>query len=344
MIDIKNLSLKELEEWITEKGYEPYRARQIWHWIFKKLSTSFDQMTDLPKSLRELLNREADLNPLQLVQTVKSEEDGTEKFLFRLKDGNLIETVLIPEKEYFTVCVSSQVGCAMGCRFCFTAKQGFKRNLSASEIIEQVIQVRRRMSEPSRLTNIVFMGMGEPLENYDSVLKAIEVFISNHGMNFSHRRVSVSTCGIVPKIKRLGEDTNVNLAVSLNATENKTRSFLMPINRRYPIEELISACRSFPFSNRRRITFEYVLIDGVNDSDEDAIRLCKLVKGIKCKINLIPFNPCPQIDFSPPPLERILAFQKILFERNLTAIIRKSKGKDIMAACGQLSGRYVCGG
>ncbi len=343
MLDIKSLDRKELEDWIQKKGFEPYRARQIWHWILKKTVASFDQMTDLPKSLRKIMNEEVDLSPLELVKLLESKEDETRKYLFRLRDGNFIESVLIPELEkgYFTICISSQAGCMMGCKFCFTARQGFKRNLKTSEIIDQVVQVKRSMSEPSKLRNIVFMGMGEPLLNYDNLIKAIRIFIDPYGMNFSHRRVTVSTCGLVPYIRRLGEeDVRVNLAVSLNAADDEKRSLLMPINRRYPLKELMAACKRFPLPNGRRITFEYVLIDGINDSIEDAKRLVELIRGIRAKINLIPLNPSPGIEFSPPPWNKILAFQKVLIESNLTAIIRKSRGRDIMAACGQLSGRY----
>ncbi len=342
MIDIKSLNRKELETWIQQKGYEPYRGRQIWHWILKKAVPSFEQMSNLPKKLRNLLKEEAVLNPLELVKVLESKEDHTKKYLFRLRDGYYIESVLIPEleKDYFTICVSSQAGCAMGCKFCLTAKQGFKRNLRTSEIVEQVVQVKRDMSKPSKLRNIVFMGMGEPLANYDSVIKAIEILIDPYGMNFSHRRVTVSTCGIVPKIESLGKDCTVNLAVSLNATTDEVRSFLMPINKKYPLKELISACKKFPLPNRRRITFEYVLIKGINDSEEDAIRLINLLRGIKAKINLIPLNPAKGLEFSSPSWDQILRFQKILIDKNLTAIIRKSRGKDILAACGQLSGSY----
>ena len=347
-IDIKGISKQELEIWVKEKGYEPYRGRQIWHWALKKLVKSFQQMHNLPKGLRKILEEEAILSPLEIVHILTSSEDSTKKYLFRLKDGYLIESVLIPdnEKRYFTICVSSQVGCAMDCKFCFTAKQGFKRNLTAGEIVEQVVQVRRTLPDPSKLTNIVFMGMGEPLANYDSVIKAIKILINPYGMNFSHRRVTISTCGLVPQMKNLGKDINVNLAVSLNASDNKTRDLIMPINKKYPIEEIISVCKNFPLPNRKRITFEYVLIDGINDDKEDAIKLVKLIKGIKAKINLIPFNPCPEIDLSPPSWDKVLNFQKILLDKNLTAIIRKSRGRDIMAACGQLSGFYgygICG-
>ncbi len=346
-IDIKDMGKHDLEAWIQKKGFDPYRARQIWHWILKKNVNSFQKMSNVPKRLRQILTEEAILSPLELIDILTSKEDGTKKYLFRSKDGYYIESVLIPEtdKNYFTICVSSQVGCAMGCIFCYTAKQGFKRNLTTSEIIDQVVQVKRSLSDPSKLRNIVFMGMGEPLANYNCVIKAIKILIDPYGMNFSHRKITVSTCGLVPWIKKMSKDINVNLAVSLNASNNKIRNIIMPINKTYPLEDLIHTCRDFPLPNRRRITFEYVLIDGLNNRDEDALRLVKLIKGIKSKINLIPLNTCPNIDLGSPSYEQVLHFQKILIEHNLTAIIRKSRGRDIMAACGQLSGFYsgLCG-
>ena len=345
-VDIKGLSREELESWVQKKGFEPYRGRQIWHWILKKMIDSFEEMKNIPKKLRWILEQEAILSPLELVQTIGSKEDGTKKYLFKLKDGHFIESVLIPEmdKGYFTICISSQAGCAMGCKFCYTAKQGFKRNLNASEIVDQVVQVKRSLNDPSRLRNIVFMGMGEPLANYDAVIKAIKIFRDPYVMNFSHRRITISTSGLVPQIKMLGNEIIVNLAVSLNAPDNNVRNLIMPINKIYPLEELIPACREFPLPNRRRITFEYVLIGGINDSKEDAAKLVNLIKGIKSKINLIPLNPCPGISLSPPSLKDVLEFQKVLINNNLTAIIRKSRGREIMAACGQLSGSYArCG-
>jgi 23S rRNA (adenine2503-C2)-methyltransferase len=248
--------------------------------------------------------------------------------------------VLIPEEDHFTVCISSQAGCAMGCLFCSTAKQGLKRNLSASEIIDQVIQVRKSMDVPDRLTNIVLMGMGEPLANYSKVVKAVGNLISADGMNFSHRKVTLSTCGLAPRIRALGRDTTINLAISLNAADDETRSFLMPVNRKHPLESLISACRDFPLPNRRMITFEYILINDINDRQRDALKLTRLLSGLRAKINLIPLNFLPGSEMSAPPMERILRFQEILHENNFTVIVRKSRGSDIQAACGQLSGAY----
>jgi len=345
-LDIKGLSKEELETWVQKKGFEPYRGRQIWHWILKKTIPSFEHMNNVPKRLRHILEEETELNPLKLVRKLESKEDGTRKYLFKLKDGYFIESVLIPEMEkgYFTLCISSQAGCAMACKFCLTAKQGLKRNLTTSEIVDQVVQVKSSLTDPARLRNIVFMGMGEPLANYESVIKAINIFTDPHGMNFSYRRITVSTCGLIPQIERFGKDAIVNLAVSLNASDNETRNFIMPVNKKYPLKELISVCRRLPLPKRRRITFEYVLIGNVNDREEDAVRLVELIKGMKVKINLIPLNPHPGIYLSPPSVSQVIRFQEILLKNNLTAIIRKSRGRDIMAACGQLSGSYeLCG-
>ncbi len=337
--DLKGLNARETEQWAVDNGLEPYRGRQIRHWLLTRLAGSCGEMENLPKSIRELVREKTIIAPLEEVTTLTS-EDGTRKYLFRLHDGHLIESVLIAERDHLTLCISSQAGCAMGCRFCLTGKQGFKRDLSPSEIIEQVIFVKRSLDEPERLTNIVLMGMGEPLANYDAVIKAIGNLIAGDGMNFSHKKVTLSTCGLVPEIERLGQDMTVNLAVSLNAADDATRSRLMPVNRKYPISLLIQVCREFPLPNRRMITFEYILIDGVNDRDEDALKLTEVLSGLRAKINLIPLNAASGGDMSPPPMERIIQFQEILADRHFTAMIRKSKGRDILAACGQLTGMY----
>jgi len=337
--DLIGLDTREIEGWATGLGLDAYRGRQIHHWLLKRLASSFEEMTDLSKSQRAFLKEKANISALKKIKHLVS-KDGTEKYLFRLSDGYYIESVLIPERDHFTLCVSSQAGCAMGCRFCLTAKQGLNRNLTPSEIIGQVIQAKKSMETPDRLTNIVLMGMGEPLANYDAVVKAIGILVSEDGMNFSHRKVTLSTCGLVPQIKQMGQDITVNLAISLNAGDDKTRNFLMPINKKYPLNSLISACRNFPLPNRRMITFEYILIEGVNDRDQDALNLCSLLLGLRAKINLIPLNPHPESHMSPPPMTRIRQFQEILIKNHFTAIIRKSKGRDIQAACGQLSGVF----
>jgi 23S rRNA (adenine2503-C2)-methyltransferase len=336
-VDLLGMDLKETEVWALERGLAPYRAGQIRSWIFKALVDSFDEMTDLSKSVRAELTNSASLRTLEEA-AVQVSTDGTRKYLFRLLDGAFIESVLIPERGHYTLCISSQAGCAMGCLFCLTGKQGLKRNLRPSEIVEQVIRVKRSLAEPDRLTNVVLMGMGEPLANYDSVLKALGNLIHPDGMDFSHRRVTLSTCGLAPQIRRLGRDITVSLAVSLNAADNPTRSSLMPVKRRYPLEGLMAACRDFPLPTGRRITFEYILLDGINDRPEDAERLVVLLSGLRAKINLIALNPHPGLDMAPSPQKRVLAFQEILVRNHYTAILRKSKGQDISAACGQLSG------
>ncbi|MGD9161350.1 MAG: 23S rRNA (adenine(2503)-C(2))-methyltransferase RlmN [Desulfobacteraceae bacterium] len=336
--DLKSLSADETGEWIKELGLEAYRAGQIRQWLFNKMVFSFDEMTNLSVSIRELLKEKAFISSIEKVKTLVS-EDTTEKYLFKLHDGHFIESVLIPEKDHFTLCISSQAGCAMGCTFCHTARQGFKRNLTPAEIIEQVIETKRGMEDPDRITNIVLMGMGEPLANYEAVVTAVNNIIDDNSLNFSRRRVTLSTSGLVPFIRKLGKDTPVNLAVSLNAGDDETRNRIMPVNKTYNLKSLIAACKEFPLPNRRMITFEYILIKGVNDRDEDAVKVAKLLRGVRAKINLIPLNPGPDPEMRAPSWDDMVRFQNILVEKKYTVIIRKSKGQDILAACGQLSGQ-----
>jgi 23S rRNA (adenine2503-C2)-methyltransferase len=278
-------------------------------------------------------------NRLSQKEIVRS-EDGSEKYLFELNDGNLIESVLIPEKDHYTLCISSQVGCAQGCRFCLSAKGGLVRNLTAGEIISQVRDIQQRVRGAKRLSNIVLMGMGEPLANYHNVVNALKIITDiDMGLKFSNRRVTLSTAGLVSNMASLGTDTRVNLAVSLNATDNATRSMLMPINRKYPLEQLLQACAEYPLGNRRKITFEYILIKDVNDTAQDAARLTKLLRPIKAKINLIPFNAYEGSRFQRPDEATTQNFQEILYQKKYTAVIRHSKGQDISAACGQLRAR-----
>lgn len=334
--DIKGMNGPETEAWVRGLGLKAYRGHQIRQWLFQKLAESFEEITPLSKELRSHLANNVLINPLREVG-IQVSSDGTRKYLFQLEDSHRIESVLIPEKDHYTLCISSQAGCAMGCRFCLTAAQGLQRNLTASEIVEQVIYVKRSMADPEGLRNIVFMGMGEPLANYGHVIRAIHNLVSEDGMNFSHRKVTLSTCGLVPYLKRLGADASVNLAVSLNAGDNETRSDLMPVNRIYPLEDLIAACRKFPLPNRRMITFEYILIEGVNDDEKDARKVARLLSGMRAKINLIPFNSHSASEFEPSSSQKLRRFQEILLEKHYTAVIRKSKGQDISAACGQLS-------
>ncbi|MFZ5570382.1 MAG: 23S rRNA (adenine(2503)-C(2))-methyltransferase RlmN [Thermodesulfobacteriota bacterium] len=336
LIDIKNLNKNQLLNWLAEQKIERFRADQIFKWIYLRQADHFDQMTDLGKSVRSRLTAAFFIERLP-VERIETSCDGSRKYLFRLSDGNRIETVLIPEKSHHTLCVSTQVGCAQGCRFCMTARQGFVRNLRTGEIIAQIRDVQQHMASPAQLKNIVFMGMGEPLANFDNLLSAIDIITDgDSGLKFSTRRVTVSTAGMVPKISSLGQASTVNLAISLNATDNKTRSMLMPINRAFPIEELLEACAHYPLSHRRKITIEYILIRDLNDSLENARRLSDFIRRLKAKINLIPFNEHPGCEFKTPTESTVETFLKFLHDRGHTAIVRYSKGRDISAACGQL--------
>jgi len=335
VIDFRSLSRSDLEIWARDLGLPAFRGRQLFSWFWKPGFLDFSQMTDFPKALREKAAQKGMLTNLKLV-TKQSSIDGTSKLAWRLPDGLVVESVVIPERGHNTLCISSQVGCVMGCRFCHTARMGFRRHLMPSEIVGQVLAALEHIGKREQLRNLVFMGMGEPLANYGNVLKSIYILTDDLGLNFSLRRMTVSTCGLIPEILRLGQDTDVGLAVSLNAPDDKIRDKIMPINRRYPLSQLIEACRNYRLSRRRRITFEYLLLAGVNDSVEQAISLAKLLKGISSKINLIPYNESSDIPFKRPVHEQVLAFQQVLREANYTTIIRKSKGRDISAACGQL--------
>jgi len=312
-------------------------------WIYHRGAEDFSVMSDLPKALRKRLSERARLSRLELIAEEES-RDGTRKFLFGLSDGGAIESVLIPDEDRLTLCVSTQVGCAMGCRFCLTARGGFARDLTAAEIVDQVLQVRRLLPSSKRITNVVLMGMGEPLANYQEVVKAIEVMEDDLGLGLSARRITLSTVGLLPELERLFADgVRCRLAISLNASDQETRQRLMPISRKYPLEQLLDVCRRLPLPPRERITFEYVLIAGVNSSPEDARRLASILKGIRCKVNLIPLNEAPEIPFRSPSREEILEFQRILIEAGYTALIRESRGADISAACGQLRGKVIRG-
>jgi 23S rRNA (adenine2503-C2)-methyltransferase len=335
--DLKDMTREEIEAFIAGLGKETFRSRQIMKWMYRFGATSFEGMTDLSKDFRRELADRARISTLQ-IRKVQTSIDGTKKILFGLEDGLSIESVLIPGKRDRTLCLSTQAGCRMSCRFCLTGKAGLKRNLRPSEITDQLTVSRFEIPEGPEIDNIVLMGMGEPLDNYDSVLRAIRIMTADAGLGLSKRKITLSTCGLVSGIRRLGEDTCVNLAVSLNAADNGTRSRLMPVNRKYPIESLLDACRGYPMPRRRRITFEYILLEGVNASLEDAARLAKLLRGLRCKINLIAFNDYPGTEFKTPSRETIQAFRSFLIGRRFTAILRASKGADILAACGQLSG------
>ena len=333
--DLRDLSLDELEETVVAAGERAYRARQIAHWLYRRNVDSVDAMRDLPAELRTLLNHRFRLAP-PLVATARRSDDGTRKLLVRLADGEAIETVIIPAGNRITLCMSSQVGCAMRCAFCATARMGLHRNLSTGEIVGQVVAARRELGADEVLTNYVFMGMGEPLANYPRLLRALKVMTAPWGMGISPRRITVSTVGLPTTMARLLADTSVNLAVSLHATTDEVRDRLAPINERYPLKQLLEACSRLPLKRRGRVTFEYVMLAGVNDSPADASRLVKLLAPVRAKVNLICFNPFAGSGFQASSRSALQAFQAILHRGNLTATIRESRGRDIAAACGQL--------
>ncbi len=334
-IDLKDLSPDALVDFLAGMGKEKFRAVQILRWIYQRGVIDFSEMTDLTKSFREELDRRATVSCFTQ-ETIEVSSDGTRKFLFRLHDGKSVETVLIPmEGGRNTLCISTQVGCAMQCSFCLTGTFGLERNLATSEIVNQVCAVRKDFT----INNIVLMGMGEPLHNLDNVVDALKILYAPTGYDYGPRKVTLSTSGLVPEMRELGQRIRVNLAVSLNATTDEVRNELMPVNRRYPLAELMKACRNFPMPPSQRITFEYILIRGVNDSQADAKRLVKLLHGIKAKVNLIPFNEHAGSEFAAPDDTAIRAFQTYLLDRQIVAIRRAGKGQDISAACGQLKGK-----
>jgi 23S rRNA (adenine2503-C2)-methyltransferase len=339
MQNLVGVGLEEIKDIVKALDEPGYRARQIYAGIYKRLERSWDSFTDLGKSLREKL-KERFVVEYPPVSRVFESRDGTLRYLFELSPGQKIEAVFIPEKKRDTVCISTQVGCAVGCRFCATGRLRMQRNLTPGEIVGQVLALETdRATVPKRL-NVVIMGMGEPLNNYDNVMQAIRLMADERGMSISPRRITLSTAGVVPGILALAEEPVVpNLAISLNATTDPVRDRIIPINRKWNIASLLEACRSFPLEPRRRITFEYVLIGGINDSVIDAHRLAKLLKGMKKKVNLIPLNAADSIALKPPDPERILEFQKILIGHHITANIRRSRGSDISAACGMLAAK-----
>ncbi len=334
-IDIKSLTPEALVLFLDGLGKEKFRAGQILRWVYKRGVCDFAEMTDLAKEFRAELQKRAfvsDWNP----EHIEISRDGTEKYLFRLDDGESIETVRIPmESNRSTICVSTQVGCAMQCEFCLTGQFGLTRNLTAEEIVNQVCAAMKR----GPVNNVVFMGMGEPLNNLENVITALKIFYSEAGLDFSPRKVTVSTSGLVPQMHEFGTRIRANLAVSLNATTDEVRDRLMPINKRYPLKELMAACRNYPMVPGQRITIEYILIKEVNDSLDDARRMVKLLHGVRAKVNLIPYNEHEGSALKSPDLKNVELFQRYLLDRDIVAIRRTSKGEDISAACGQLKGR-----
>jgi 23S rRNA (adenine2503-C2)-methyltransferase len=338
--DLKNLTQEQLVRFVESQGQPAFRGRQILAWVYRPGINEFAQMTDLAKEFRAVLNKTAYMSRFK-DSRIECSRDGTVKFAFRLHDDHVIESVLIPEEDRNTLCLSTQVGCAMGCVFCLTGTMGFHRNLTTAEIINQVCAVRDWALEHDKgtLTNIVFMGMGEPLANFANLLNAISILTEQRGLDFSNRRITVSTCGLVPQMTMLGDQTDVNLAVSLHAVDDTIRSALMPINKRYPLSALIEACRTYRQKKRQRIMIEYTLLEGINDSEADADNLAALLHCVPCKINLLAVNPVNDSRFRSPSQQQVLRFQKILRDHGLTVFIRQSRGEDIAAACGQLAGK-----
>ncbi len=334
-----DLTLEDLEIFLKGLGKEHYRAQQLYKWVYERKVFDFHNMTNLSKSFREELPDVLDLSLPRVVSHLKSSIDGTQKFLFDVGDNETVEAVLIPSDDRLTLCVSSEVGCNMACKFCFTAKQKLKKRLTASQIVGQFVQAHLTLSEGQRISNIVFMGMGEPLDNPEAVFKAIEVLHSEWGLNVSKRKITVSTSGLVPEMWRVA-NAKVRLAVSLNGSTDEIRSHVMPVNRKYPMAELLSACKEHARKTKDKVTFEYVLLKGVTDTLEDARRLYHLTKSIPCKINIIPFNEHPQSGFLRPSEETIKVFQDELIRLGAHVLLRKTMGRDIFAACGQLNATF----
>lgn len=337
--NIKDLSFSDLSAFVGERKHPPYRAKQLWQWLFQKRARDFAEMTNLSRNLRDELEQSFSIGGLGVLRRDES-RDGTVKFLFGLADGQSIESVLIPEIKRLTLCISTQVGCAYGCVFCATARLGFKRNLTVSEIVDQILEAQRAGSDESRITNIVLMGMGEPLANYDNTLRAIEIMTDGSwGLRIAPRRVTLSSVGLIPQIEKLMAETKVSLAISLHAATEELRGRLMPVNRKHSLQQLMDCCRSLPLPRRKRITFEYVLLRGVNDSVVDATALCRVLRGVPSKVNVIPFNPHPESEFERPADEDVKQFQQVLFDHNIQVNVRRPRGDDIAAACGQLQGQ-----
>ncbi|MBE1236546.1 23S rRNA (adenine(2503)-C(2))-methyltransferase RlmN [Phaeovibrio sulfidiphilus] len=342
-MNLINLTKNEVKTFLTEQGESPFRAKQLWHWIYHQGATDFSRMTSLGAALRERLAETCTLARPEIVRTQTS-EDGTVKWLLRFSDGREAEMVYIPETDRGALCISSQVGCTLDCRFCHTGTQPFLRNLTVAEIVGQFLVARDLFGEwptptdeARKLSNIVVMGMGEPLHNFDNVRDALNILMDDEGTALSRRRITLSTAGVVPMFGRCGTELGVRLAISLHAATDEIRDAIMPINKKYPLAELMAACRAYPGArNARRITFEYLLLDGINDSDADARELIRLVRGIPCKFNLLPFNAWPGAPYQPSSEARMERFAALLNDAGFTSPIRQPRGRDILAACGQL--------
>lgn len=338
--NILDLTLKELEQVLTGWKQPPFHAQQIFSWIYKKAVTDFTAMSDLPVDLRRKLKENFYLSGLSLVKLLKS-KDGTEKFLFALQDRNFIEAVTIPAKKRITACISTQVGCKLACAFCASGMSGFKRNLTAGEMLEEILSLKNNCPN-KKLTHIVFMGSGEPLDNYREVLKATRIINAPYAFNIGARRITISSCGIIPGIEKLAnEDLQIELSISLHAADEETRSGLMPVNKKYPLKGLIPACKKYIKETGRQITFEYVMIKGINSDLQSAQKLSTILEGLKlAKVNLIPANPIKELKVEPPAKLEILGFRNYLLKQGINVTLRRPRGEDIEAACGQLRLRY----
>lgn len=340
MKDLRSLTIDELKDELVLLGEKPFRAAQLYEWMHKKLVQDFEDMTNLSVNLRRKLAEQYSLCPVREVSHQTSAEDGTRKYLFALEDGNIIESVWMQYKHGNSVCISSQVGCRMGCAFCASTIDGCVRSLAASEMLGQIYEIQRLTGE--RVSNVVVMGSGEPLDNYDNLVRFIEMLSDDKGLNISQRNITVSTCGLVPKIYELAQrQYQITLAISLHASTDEKRRSLMPIAKRYSLDELMEACRAYEETCRRRMTFEYSLVAGVNDSAEDARLLAGLLKGMNAHVNLIPVNPVTERSFASPDRSACLAFQNKLEKMKINVTIRREMGRDIDGACGQLRRRYL---
>ena len=341
--NLLDLDRAGLVDFFTTRGEKAFRATQVMKWVYGQGITDFEQMTNISKGLRADLQAAATL-AMPTVVSDNLSDDGSRKWLLQMADGNCIETVFIPEAERGTLCVSSQVGCMLNCSFCSTATQGFNRNLSTGEIIAQLWIAARDLGQTSdgerRISNVVMMGMGEPLLNYDNVVRAMGIMLDDYGYGLSKRRITLSTAGVVPMLKQLREDCDVSLAVSLHAADDLLRNQLVPLNKKYPIRELLDACKEYVGEGRRRVTFEYVMLAGINDSDAHARQLVRCLEGVPAKVNLIPFNPFPETQYQRSSNNRIQRFFEILNGAGVVTITRKTRGDDIDAACGQLAGEF----
>ncbi|MBO4799045.1 MAG: 23S rRNA (adenine(2503)-C(2))-methyltransferase RlmN [Lachnospiraceae bacterium] len=338
-LDIRSMTISELENMVVSYGENRYRGAQLFSWFHEKKVQNYDQMTNISKAFREKLKSDRSLMPLEIEKVLKSELDGTRKYLFRLCDNNIIESVLMRYKHGNSVCISSQVGCRMGCRFCASTIDGLERNLNPSEMLSQVYNIEKDIGE--RVSNIVVMGSGEPLDNYDNLIRFIELVSNDKGINISQRNITVSTCGIVPKIYELANlSLQITLAISLHAPNQEKRKEIMPVANKYDLNDLLPACSYYFEKTGRRLTFEYSLIKGVNDSDEDADSLCRLLKGLNAHINLIPVNPIEERQYRQSEKEAVISFKNKLEKHGRNVTIRREMGRDINGACGQLRRTY----